>query len=398
VVDPSGVPLSMVEVVAFVEIEPASEGAGVRNSREIQRVIQNAGGTGNATAKTDERGEYSLAHLPSGRFRIVARATGYEVAEAAGLEPGDAVPDLVLVPFAGVSGRVTDFATGLPVTRFQVELVRESQGERSFTIGWLEQRSESFANEEGRYSLDDLPARDYSLKVSADGYAPALRKVRLDPGSDARVDVALSAGARIVGSARSTRDGAPVAGARIQLLPAGELRDPALYEVYARSVLTQVDGTFEVDGLPDGEYTLRVSHEDYYPASAARDIRFALPSEAPLVFDLELHPAGKVRGTIRGLAPPAGREYRIVQLHRLDEERGDAPAAEQGVPRDFSAGVGGDASFLVGGLPPGTYRVELTRHPMPTAEGPPPPPESHPLGTVSVQVGEATEFAADASE
>jgi hypothetical protein len=118
----------------------------------------------------------------------------------------------------------------------------------------------------------------YTIRVSADGFHPTvIDNVPVSSEAPTVVDAVLQPVTAIVtGKVRTPAARWPVAGARVELLGTG------------LSTTTAGDGSFELDDVPPGEHTIRVSAEGYQTADKARavaapitELEFAL---APLSF------------------------------------------------------------------------------------------------------------------
>lgn len=124
----------------------------------------------------------------------------------------------------------------------------------------------------GRFALDAAPGR-YLLLVTAPGHRPEVRTVDLD-GEPVTADVTLAGNAALAGTVRAAEG--PVAGARIVLVDrTGEVRHVAT---------TGADGTYRIDGVPPGEYTMITSA--YGPTASAVRVEAGSPTR----HDAELRP------------------------------------------------------------------------------------------------------------
>lgn len=403
VVDFTGVPLEGVEVLAFVETEPP-EGERTRGMHEIARAFENASGSGVARTRTDEGGRFSLTHLPEGVFRVVARAVGFEVGVVPDVSPGEQVDDIVLVPFARVVGRVVDAQRRAPVNGFRVELRRlEDEGASVPRPVASSRLDKSFQDPAGEFLLENIPPGRFRIWVSSKGYAPFNRVFEVDPGGEAVVDAVLRVGAEVTGVVRSALDGQPVEGIQVYVNRQARADDPGYSRSDTPMTRTKEDGSFSLEGLADGDYHIGFSSDDWYVSEGRALTRFSVPSGQPLHFEVKLLPAGKVEGRISGLQFDEGTRYYLLSL--VSEEGSDASRSPQGgsgkapPPRRYSTGVSGGGgvayggsppgTFSLGSVPPGAYRVEVSRPQEAGASGSVQPQV---LGTVEIRAGETTRF------
>jgi uncharacterized surface anchored protein len=192
---------------------------------------------------------------PDGLFRIPApRAGTYSlIAMAAAHEPqvsrvrvgsaadGPVHSDVILAGTSQLTGTVRAAGTGGPVAGATVTLAGP-------TGQALAMRTTDAA---GRYQFTELVSGDYTVAVSAPGLEPAGLPVTVAAGGGEAVrDVELTGRSRLAGTAR-TADGRAIADARVALLdPDGNV---------AAVTTTGPDGSYSIEDLPSGEYTIVTS-------------------------------------------------------------------------------------------------------------------------------------------
>jgi RND superfamily putative drug exporter len=189
-----------------------------------------------ARAHADEVGFFSLPLEAGGTFvLIVAAADARPVAHLVPVAGRTVRHDVRLVGSAALHG-VLRSADG-PVAGAVLTLL-DVQGAVVATTR---------TDDDGRYRVGDLVAGSYVLSVLSSQFRPVAQNLVVEHGHDLELDVALSAGGRLVGTV-ATPDGSAVAEASVTLVDeGGSVVDTAT---------TDVDGTFAFDDLTRGRYTL----------------------------------------------------------------------------------------------------------------------------------------------
>jgi len=269
-------------------------------------------------------GEVTLAALRAGRRgRLVLPmvAAGQSLAGA----------ELVLDAGGGVAGVVHD-PEGRPVARAQVVAVTVAGP------GGLPARASTTSDENGRFTLRDLPPGPASLEARAAGFAPsAPTDAESAPDAAGREVVLTLRPARALRGRVLGPDGKPFEGARVIARRAGSnLESPSLQ--------SGADGSFVFAALDAGPHELDASAEGY---GSAYQRGVSAPADG---IELRLQAMGGLSGVVsdgRG-KPVADFLVRWVGL-RLG---GDAPTRE-GENRFLAA----DGAFQLDGLMPGDYDV-----------------------------------------
>jgi protocatechuate 3,4-dioxygenase beta subunit len=125
---------------------------------------------------------------------------------------------------------------------------------------------------DGEAAFENLAPGSYGYRIAAPGRPPlvAAAPVRLAAGEMRRLEVRLVDRDRVLTGTVVDQDGAPVAGLAVKARLYRPPADAGLLVPETRSdqsAGTAADGTFEIAGLADGEYQVRVvASEDYGPA------------------------------------------------------------------------------------------------------------------------------------
>jgi hypothetical protein len=221
--------------------------------------IDDAGETFDAAANA--AGEFEIAGLGQGAFRLLARAPGFINARSEVFELGYGgahAAALVLEPELAISGLVlSPEGDPLPLAELRAEVQGESDGEY-----WSRERTVSSAL--GTFRLGRLGNRLYDVRVLAEGYAPALAAAVPAGTGDLRIQLEhlVAAAGKVVGA----YSGQPVADFRLRLaiedearLSGGERTSIERWREFRSS-----DGAFSIDGLPPGRYVAEVQAPGHF--------------------------------------------------------------------------------------------------------------------------------------
>jgi protocatechuate 3,4-dioxygenase beta subunit len=210
-------------------------------------------------------GTFRLGGLGDAPVDVKAEAEGFAPAVRRKVAPGETGVEIVLGAFGSIAGRVTD-AEGAPVADFEVEVVAATSQVPG--VPGMQAAGRARLAGEGRYRVEGLPAGTYAVSVYPATFAPAHRpSVEVADGAEtAGVDFTVPVGATLRGRVVEDASGAPVPGATLSV---SLHMNPMMAMVgmgRARTAVSGADGAFVLTGLPEGEATLRASHERYAPA------------------------------------------------------------------------------------------------------------------------------------
>jgi protocatechuate 3,4-dioxygenase beta subunit len=314
--------------------------------RRDQEYIENAG------TKTGADGRFTLQSLPKTGLVLEVLGPGFVRAKK---DCDPSTPNelrIVMQRAAGLAGRVTDAASGKPVTAFRVRLLRGTlepgeQPASDYSGTWSEGRE--IRDPEGRWNTNGemlTPGAVTGLEICAPGYGPALvdRAIaRLDPEQQPIV-VALTAGATVHGHVLDARNGAPIAHARVR-----RMRLPDVATSWdgwdARSdpaTETDADGNFVFEGLALESMTLAIEA----PGFASR-IDGPFEPDAHTTRTVELAAGATLRGVLRDRAGHA-LAHEPVMVSGSGGELGK-------LYRTWQFETDGEGRFELGDLMPATY-------------------------------------------
>ncbi|MGA1606263.1 MAG: carboxypeptidase regulatory-like domain-containing protein [Planctomycetota bacterium] len=200
----------------------------------------------------------------------------------------------------------------------------------------------------GNFRFDHVAEGFVTVRAVAPGFAAVeqraleVRPIHAEPKP---LRFELPRGASISGDVRA-QDGSPIPGARIEALHLAS-REP--FQAIGRS---RGDGTFEVLGLLEGPYLLRVEAQGFIGterkpvASGARNERF------------ELLEKGSVRLEVRGQGVPPPQFDALVRGY--DAEHDALRAVQDAQVQPFlRKDLDGDGTCVLRGLDPGTYVIQV---------------------------------------
>jgi protocatechuate 3,4-dioxygenase beta subunit len=267
-------------------------------------------------------GRYAIDNVPPGVVEVVAHAAGYVPASRRDItvEDGKSVTgvDIPLDRGATISGRVT--SAGAAVAGVQVrDASRMSQPAGNGTT-----------DADGLYTLDGVPAGDHTIEFQKAGFIVLRKPIESAAGKEAHLDAELDRGNELTGRVLDG-SGRPVAGANVSVNSAD--RRPG-----NSNATTDGDGTFDLQGLADGKYTV-VARKNGYVSGETSDVD---PRQTHSV-TLTLTSGATITGHVVGL--PADQLSQVMV------------SASGGMSHNqTNADAGGN--FTLTGMPDGRVRVD----------------------------------------
>jgi len=222
---------------------------------------------GTGTATTDASGEYTMADVPAGDYEVTASKEGYETSSltvnviSGSTTLADFSLSEVILP-GTITGSVTDAEDGLPIAGATV-----SDGTRTTTT-----------DATGEYTIIDVPAGNYEVTASKEGYHSASLIVTVLSGSNALADFSLTEvilPGSITGSVTDAENGSPIAGATVS---GG-----------TRTATTDATGKYTIANVPPGNYQVTASKSGYESSMSA--VTIVSGGTAVMNFSLNPKPA-----------------------------------------------------------------------------------------------------------
>ncbi|MGE0785797.1 MAG: carboxypeptidase regulatory-like domain-containing protein [Sandaracinaceae bacterium] len=279
-------------------------------------------------ALTDDRGAYAFEGI-AGELTVTALPNGAPAARTrASVAPrADVELDLALDSAAArIRGRTVD-ARGVPLASVSLEL-RSLDPTTPFS-------RQLFSEADGTFSLAGLP--DPPWRITADSPDHARTELDVFEATDDEIRIALVPSASVRGRLLDDYTGEPVAGTV-------ELRDRGLpARTFAQPVAA--DGHFGFSRVPVGPSILEAAAPGYVTLRRDVEVRARGTRVDDLdLDDVRLTPAGRIEGTVvDALGQPVAR-------------------ADVSVDEDHRARTEADGTFVLGGLPAGSFLLRAA-HP-----------------------------------
>lgn len=296
-----------------------------------------------ATSLDDVRaemdGSFVLAGLQPGAYRLWITAPGYARNQRQASTGSDDL-EIVLDPAGVIAGAVVD-ETGTPVESFTVAAQSpQTEGLRGPGL------REALNAPDGRFLLDGAAAGTWVVTVDAPDLAPAtVSNVKVVAGATTDLGtVRLTRGGTLRGTVADP-EGRPVAAAEVTAR--GGSTEMMSYDD-RRTASTDLDGAFEIRGLPAGIVSVRASHPSY-ARSRVGGVEIE-PAKGPTQTRIVMTRGGRVEGWARNRdgSPMLG-----VQVQLWPAEPGVMLGGPELVP------IQGDGSFLIDHVAPGRHRATL---------------------------------------
>lgn len=246
------------ETVEFVlEAARGAEGVVLDAAGEpVERAMVSCGDGDDPTMamNTDGDGHFSLSSKAVG-CEAVAKHPDYGDSDPTELRAGDD-NTLRLKEPASISGYVTDergqalSGVSISIERFVAASGSDSVGKRGTRVRVDDPR--------GEFTLSKLQAGTYVLSAVAEGRPPAQSdEIEVANGEQVRgVRIEIAAGATLSGRIIDADSGEPIDGARVWL-------DALTMTGRVAPTTTSEDGSYELDGVPEGPFSVAISAEGY---------------------------------------------------------------------------------------------------------------------------------------
>lgn len=283
-------------------------------------------------------------------MRVEVAAEGF-LDELLYLPAGKEDAEIELVRAGSLSGRVVARPDGVPVRAFRLQLHRSlgddwNPVDPSLLAG--ERAAFEFQSEDGSFAIPAVEPGLWDLGLTAPGFAGALYEgVAVGPGEAVGgLLIETGAEAAVRGVVADARSGAPIERALVLAYPPnpeGQYRE--MVRGRSRNAVSDAGGRFALGGLSGGTLKLVLRHTDYVEESVLVD----LAAGAPL--DL---------GTLR-LRTGAGLHGQVFDQREVPLPGAVVSLSDLLGNHVRSTASDGDGSYRLGGVGPGTYRLQADR-------------------------------------
>jgi len=298
----------------------------------------------------DQDGVFTLWGYDQGQVRVKAEADGY-VADSVDVAAGAVDIVIQLQRKTAIKGIAIDLSTGEPLTDYQLRILPSDGLLNMAALMNAEQLIEDLrapldvSDEDGRFSMDDVPPGTYDIVLIAEGYAQTINRevvVAEDSGANG-VIIMVAEEASVTGQAVSGHTGLPVPEVTVTTGKTDAMSTwTQIFSGPVPKTTTDAEGRFTIGGLSNEPVTITLQHADYRSVVLADLLlRPAEVYDAGLVI---LPPGGMIYGTVYG---PDERPVSGVTVMASD-------AMGTQIKR---ATTEADGTYAISGLNKGTFSV-----------------------------------------
>jgi hypothetical protein len=279
---------------------------------------------GSSPTNTSIAGEFEARRLQPGRYQLHAQADVGMATREITLAKNQRVDDIILVMTAGhtIQGVVTGLRRN---ERDRIHVFWNREGDAGGGTAEVQ-----IGDRVAFVIPGVIPGRVYLTAMS--GSRQLSKMVEMPADSDLTVTLNFPRGARLSG--RITRGGEPFPNVPVKPLPPGDAELP----VSIKGTPTSMEGTYVIEDVPPGTYTLRIGSFQSGPIQISGDT----------VFDVDV-PAGEISGRV---VESDGEPIMNAQVFIWPAEPGEMQR-----PAPFpSDGMG---NFTLSGLQPGEFTLTV---------------------------------------
>ncbi|MFN0205672.1 MAG: carboxypeptidase regulatory-like domain-containing protein, partial [Planctomycetota bacterium] len=263
----------LANVVVFGSSVSETKGAdpAKKNLRSVrQETVTSADGTYRLAGLADEPFAISAVHPERGAANITNIAAGADNA------------NLTLATGAAFSGTIKNIRTGEPVSGAEVAVTARDRRVSNMIYSDIQSLT-TVSDAKGNFTTTGLQAGKYDLRIEAFGFMQKSQKdLTIQTGEQkSNIIIDLDPDAVVRGKIEDPVTGQPIAGAdvRASLDSESTEREEMMYReidmmgfgMGRQSVVSGLDGTFEIRSLASGKYRIVAQHEKYADSAAIAD-------------------------------------------------------------------------------------------------------------------------------
>ncbi len=260
--------------------------------------------------RTDGEGRFTLTKFSAGtKVSINVLASGYNYIDKIVVAP-NADANLVLSKNGILQGRVEDADTKAAIRDFRIMQVSWQPAQPSNQYPIFE--SVSFHASDGRFEWASLSSGKWIFSATAPGYqSVAVANIEINNGkTEKEVVFSLKKGVELRGCIVDASSGAPIKNAEVSYFETWNLKDSGLNsdEGFAKIRVTDMEGRFRLDGLPQKKLSVFVREPSY--VEAKREVTIGDEKD----IEIKLQAGALIMGTVArsdGRTPAAGVEVRL---------------------------------------------------------------------------------------
>ena len=278
-----------------VTLDPGVEITGrvTRGGVGVEGVTINAMSMdGAASATTAADGTFQLEDLTPGQMILNAMKPDEFIQQTRPVTAPAENVNIEVPPGGRITGHVLDKNSHAPVTTFQAGLsLSRSAGGMSIQLPPL---LKSFTNDDGSFTLENVPTGPAQVVVSAPGYTTAHKSgINVEVGKTVPdIEVDLDTGVKLTGRVTSS-DGTPLSGVAVREDTAGGGLMRMIAANTAPTTVTDPNGEYELDALEAGDKTFTFARQGYLTQS--RNITLSGSSSQ---LDVQLSTGLRLTGTV----------------------------------------------------------------------------------------------------
>jgi hypothetical protein len=240
-------------VNAYVRLRPRQTGWGN---------WQQAASLSDLWTHTGQDGGYRLEGVPGFKLYIETEAPGFDRGESKGtleLKPGESqTVDVVMLPAAQIQGVILA-RDETPISSARITIARDPGRDADTRAQWMALANGmiGFSGTDGSFLIEDVPVGNILVRVEADKFATLTKRyANVEPGKSISPERLVLAPAKKITGKIVDENGKPFSRcwlrAKQTASPDGEPQSQLL------AARVKQDGTFELENLPDGVYTIDV--------------------------------------------------------------------------------------------------------------------------------------------